>query len=64
MASKWDMQNPGAVILGMGDFNVHVGRQIDNFEGVHDGYRIGKRKVEGRRLLEFCDKKGVVRNKY
>ena len=30
---------------------------IDGFEGVHGGYGIDKRNVEGRRLLEFCDKK-------
>ena len=52
MASDWDLQNPGEVILGLGDFNGHVGRWIDGFEGVHG---IGKRNVEGRRLLEFCD---------
>ena len=26
---------------------------------MHDGYGIGKRNVEGRRLLEFCDEKGL-----
>ena len=57
MASEWDVQIPGEVILGLGDFNRHVGRQIDGFEGVHGGYKIGKRNVEGRRLLEFCDEK-------
>ena len=43
----------------MGYFNEHVGRRIDGFEGVHDGYRIGKRNVEGKRLLEFCDEKNL-----
>ena len=38
-------------------FNGHVGRRIDGFEGVLGGYGIGKYNVEGRRLLEFCDKK-------
>ena len=50
------MQNPGEVVLGLGDFNGQVGRRIDGFEGVHGGYGIGKRNVEGRRL-EFCDEK-------
>ena len=54
MASEWDLQNPGGVVLGMRDFNGHVGRRIDSFKG---GYGIGKRNVEGRRLLEFCDEK-------
>ena len=51
------LANPGKVLLGLGDFNGHVGRRIDGFEGVHGGYGIGKRNVEGRRLLEFCDEK-------
>ena len=45
------------MVLGLGDFNGHVERRIDGFEGVHGGYGIGKRNVEGRRLLEFCDEK-------
>ena len=31
--------------------------RVDGFEGVHGGYGIGKRNVEGRRLLVFCDEK-------
>ena len=57
MTSEWDLQNPSEMVLGLGDFNGHVGRQIHGFEGVHGGYGIGKRNVEGRRLLEFCDEK-------
>ena len=47
-ASEWDLQNPSEVVLDLGDFNGHVGRRIDGFEGVHGGYGIGKRNVEGR----------------
>ena len=32
MASEWDLQNPGKVILGLGDFNGHVEKRIDGFE--------------------------------
>ena len=32
MASEWDLQNPGEVVLGMGDFNRHARRPIDGFE--------------------------------
>ena len=43
MASEWDLQNPGEVVLSMvGVQRRHVGRQIDGFEGVHDGYGIAK----------------------
>ena len=48
MASEWDLQTPGELVLGLGDFNGHVGKRIDGFEGV---YGIGKRHVEGRKLL-------------
>uniref|UniRef100_A0A0L8H466 Endonuclease/exonuclease/phosphatase domain-containing protein n=1 Tax=Octopus bimaculoides TaxID=37653 RepID=A0A0L8H466_OCTBM len=41
----------------MGDFNGHVGKWIQGFEGVHGGNGIGERNVEGRMLLEFCDEK-------
>ena len=40
------------VVLGLEDFNRHVGRRID---GVHGEYEIGKRNVEKRRLLELCE---------
>ena len=43
--------------LGLGNFNRHVGRRIDGFEVAHGGYGIGKRNVERRRLLKFCDEK-------
>ena len=42
MASEWNLQNPGKVVLGLGDFNKHVGRRIDDFEGVYGGYDIDK----------------------
>ena len=62
------MQNPGEVVLGQGNFSLHVGRRIDGFEGVRGGYGIGKiNVVRGgygigkinvkRRLLKFCDEK-------
>ena len=57
IASEWDLKNRGEVVLGLGDFNGRVGRWIDGFEGVHGGYEIGKKNVEGRRLLEFCKEK-------
>ena len=57
MASKRDLQNPGEMILDLGDFNGHVEGRIDVFEGVQGGNETGERKVEGRRLLEFCDEK-------
>lgn len=57
LSSEWDLQSVGELVLGMGDFNGHVGKRIDGYEGVHGGNGIGERNVEGRMLLEFCDEK-------
>ena len=40
-----------------GDFNGHVGEEIEGFQGVHGGNGIGQRNAEGRMLLEFCDER-------
>ena len=42
------------VIWCLGDFDAHVGRHIDGFYGVHGGYGVGLRNLEGRLSLEFC----------
>ena len=47
--------NPGEIILDLDDSNERVGSWIYGFEGLHDGCEIGKRNVNGRRLLIFCD---------
>ena len=47
----------GELVLGMGDFNGHVGKRIEGYEGVHGGNEIGERNVEGKMMLEFCDEK-------
>ena len=41
------------LILGMGDFNGHVGWNIDGFEEVHGRFSIGERNQEQKMLLEF-----------
>ena len=38
----------------LGYFNGHIGRYIDGFDGVHGGYGVGQRNLEGRMLSEFC----------
>ena len=53
ISCDWDLQNPGEKFL--------VSVTITNISGdgwlVLRGYRFGKKNVEKRRLLEFCDKK-------
>ena len=41
----------------MGNFNGHVGKCAEGFEGTHLRYDIRKRNAEGRMLLHFCDQK-------
>ena len=43
----------------MGDFDRHVGRNIDGFQGVLGEFCIGKKNQEGRMLSEFCDARHV-----
>ena len=57
MAGEYELQNPSEVVFEMGDFNGHVGEEIEGFQGVRGGNGIGKRNAEGRMLLEFCDEK-------
>jgi hypothetical protein len=38
-----------------GDFNGHVGAEVDGFEGIHGGHGFGSRNTEGEMLLEFAD---------
>ena len=39
------------LVMCLGDFNGHVGRHIDGFDGVHGGYGVGQSNFEGRMLL-------------
>ena len=45
--------------LGIGDFNGHVGKKVDEFEGVSIRNGIGERNSKGRILLEFCNHKNL-----
>ena len=55
--SEWDFGSFSEIIISLRDFNGHVGECAEGFEGVYGGNGIGKRNAEGRRLLEFCDKR-------
>ena len=57
MGSEWDLGSSSEIIVSLGDFNGHVGKYAEGFEGVHGGNGVGKRNAEGRRLLEFCDER-------
>ena len=56
LRSEWDLYSMGELVLGVSDFNGHVGKRVEGYEGVHGGNGIGERNVEGK-MLEFCDEK-------
>ena len=47
------MHNAGDLVICLGDFCGHIGRHMDGFDGVHGGYCVGQRNLEGR-MLQFC----------
>ena len=57
MGSEWDLGSSSEIIVSLRDFNGHVGKCAEGFEGVHGGNGAGKRNAEGRRLLKFCDER-------
>ena len=48
------MYSADDLVMCLGDFNGHVDRHIAGFDGVHEGYGVGQRNLEGRMILEFC----------
>ena len=51
---EWDMHYVDDLAMCLDDINGHVGRHNDGFDGVHGGYFVGQRNLDGRMLLEFC----------
>ena len=45
------MYSSGEIVMFLGDFNGHVVRHSDGFDGVNGGYGAGQRMLEGRMLL-------------
>ena len=54
MASEWDLGSSSEIMVSLRNFNEHVGKGDEGFEGVHGGMVLGKKC---RRSLEFCDEK-------
>ena len=48
------MHSADDLVMCLHDFNGHIARHIDGFDGLHGGYGVGQRNLEGRMLLEFC----------
>ena len=46
-----------------GDFSGHIGKNADEYEGVHGSRGFGRRNVEGERILEFAVAHNLVVSK-
>ena len=55
LSREWTTHHTSELIIVIGDFNGHVGRNIDGCQGFHGVFSIGKGNHEGRMLLEFCE---------
>jgi hypothetical protein len=50
----------GEILLVGGDFNGHVGKEVEGYAGIHGGWSFGERNQEGNRLLEFADSREMI----
>ena len=57
--SKRDFRSSSEIIVSLGDFNGHVGKCAEGFEGVYKWNGIGETNAEEKRLVEFCDDKDL-----
>ena len=60
MAREWDLRNPSKVVLSMGDFNGHVGRRIDGFEGVHGSVKLAEEMLSEENYSSFVMKRSCA----
>ena len=53
---QWTLTKISAseIFFVCGDFNGHVGKNEDGYEGVHGGRGFGRANLEGERILEFA----------
>ena len=42
------------IVIPCGDWNGHVGKEADGYEGVHGGIGFGDRNADGERILDFA----------
>ena len=64
MAREWSTANATELGLELEHFNGHAGKCAEGFEGIHGGYKIGKRNVERGMLLDFCDQTELLCSKH
>ena len=47
----------GEQTIGIGDIDGHVGRNINGFQGAHEGFHVGEGNQDGRLVLKCCNAK-------
>ena len=54
LVHEWDLKGTKELTLGIEDFNGHVGKKVDGFEGVHGGNRIEEQNLEATSCWNFA----------
>ena len=54
LLSNISIVSPDEYLLVCGDFNGHVGKAPEGFNGVHGGHGFGSRNADGTRILDLC----------
>ena len=59
MASEWDFVSSSEIIFSLGDFNGHMGKDAEGFEGAHRENGTGKEMQEEEDFWNSVTKKAV-----
>ena len=60
MGSEWDLVSSSEIIVFLGDFNVHVGKGAEGFDGVHGGMVLGKEMQKEEDCWSFVIKESCA----
>ena len=60
MGSKWDLGSSSEIIVSLGDFNGHVGKYAEGFEGIHGGMVLGKEMQKEKDCWSFVMKESCA----
>ena len=60
MGSEWDLGSSSEIIVSLGDFNGHVGKCAEGFEGVHGGMVLEKEMQEKEDCWSFVMKESCA----
>ena len=60
MTGELDLQDSGEVVLGLGDFNGHVEKRINDFDVVNGGMDLARDMLRGEDSSSFVIKRSCV----